>query len=173
MSNYSHINPIGGLNPYNNQMEGTNFSSSSLTITEHMMEKSFDDDKRNLFEQVKALLLAKLQIIQRTVKGININKEIESVKAWNFDIISSANTADIQSNNKGYKYSRERRNTMDSAPSLKNLNTVRTHQSGNNLENTNQNMAKKSLLNIQKDNNSCFVVGSFENFELETSSPLQ
>lgn len=94
LSNYSHINPIGGLNRGNagaggNQMEGTVFSSSSLTITEHMMEKSFDDDKRNIFEQIKALLLSKLQIIQRTLKGINISKEIENVRNWNYEQLIS------------------------------------------------------------------------------------
>lgn len=66
-------------------MEGTIFSNSSLTITENVMEKSFDDDKRNLFEQIKSLLLAKLQIIQKTVQGINIAQELEHVSSWSFE----------------------------------------------------------------------------------------
>jgi len=31
------------------------------------------------------LLIAKLQIIQKTVKGINIMKELENVKEWNHE----------------------------------------------------------------------------------------
>jgi len=31
------------------------------------------------------LLIAKLQIIQKTVKGINIMKELENVKEWNYE----------------------------------------------------------------------------------------
>jgi len=53
-------------------MEGTVFSSSSLTVTEHMMDRSFEDDRRNMFEQIKSLMIAKLQTIVRTVKGIDL-----------------------------------------------------------------------------------------------------
>lgn len=66
-------------------MEGTIFSSSSVTQTEHMMDRSFEDERRNMFEQIKSLLIAKLQIIQKTVKGINIMKELENVKEWNYE----------------------------------------------------------------------------------------
>ncbi len=59
-----------------------------MTLTEHMMDKSFDDDRRNMFEQVKSLLISKLMTIQKTVKGINLQKEIESVKEWNFDFLN-------------------------------------------------------------------------------------
>jgi hypothetical protein len=61
-------------------MEGTVFSSSSLTVTEHMMDRSFEDDRRNMFEQIKSLMIAKLQTIIRTVKGIELQKEIDSLK---------------------------------------------------------------------------------------------
>ena len=68
LSDYSQINPLGGLNvggrDANAAMEGTVFSSSSMTMTEHMMDRSFDDDRRNMFEQVKSLLLSKLMTIQ-------------------------------------------------------------------------------------------------------------
>lgn len=62
MSNYSYVTPIGGKIGVGG-MEGTLFSNSSMTVTEHMMERSFDDDKRNMFEQIKSLLIAKLQVI--------------------------------------------------------------------------------------------------------------
>ena len=37
--------------------------NGSVSMTENLMDKSFDDDKRNLFEQIKSLLVAKLQAI--------------------------------------------------------------------------------------------------------------
>jgi len=50
MSNYSQINPLGALsNPGFGQaaLDGT---MSSMTVTEHMMDRSFEDDRRNMFE---------------------------------------------------------------------------------------------------------------------------
>ena len=50
-----------------------------------MMDRSFEDDRRNMFEQIKSLLIAKLMVIQKTVVGINLQKEIKEVQEWNYD----------------------------------------------------------------------------------------
>jgi hypothetical protein len=49
-----------------------------------MMDRSFDDDRRNMFEQVKSLLVAKIMVIQKTV-NINLAKEIKEVQEWTYD----------------------------------------------------------------------------------------
>jgi len=36
---------------------------SSITVTENLMDKSFDDERRNMFEQIKSLLIAKIQTV--------------------------------------------------------------------------------------------------------------
>ena len=140
LSNYSHINPLGGLNAaaHGDRLEGTIFSSSSVTGTENMMDRSFEDERRNMFEQIKSLLISKMLIIQKTIKGINISKELARVKEWNYDQFTqnqqntTSPVADLKSNNKSH--ARERRRTQVSATSLKNINTFRTHNSwGNNL----------------------------------------
>ena len=103
-----------------------------------MMDRSFEDERRNMFEQIKSLLISKMLIIQKTIKGINILKELARVKEWNYDQFTqnqqntTSPVADLKSNNKSH--ARERRGTIVSATSLKNINTFRTHNSwGNNL----------------------------------------
>ena len=117
-------------------MEGTIFSNSS--VTEHMMDKSFDDDRRNTFEQVKALLIAKLQTISSTLNDIDLSQEIENIKGWDYDLMHPI--AQVDKSHKSINKSRDSRrriqdNMIESAPSLKNLNTVRTHNSYSNNNN--------------------------------------
>jgi len=52
---------LGGRSQH--AMDATILSNSSACVTENMMDRSFEDDRRNLFEQVKSLLIAKLQSI--------------------------------------------------------------------------------------------------------------
>ena len=42
LSNYSHMHPVAGW--------AGKDDSSSVTVSENMMDRSFDDDNRNLFE---------------------------------------------------------------------------------------------------------------------------
>ena len=46
---------------------------SSMTVTEHMMDRSFEDDRRNMFEQIKSILISKMQVIQQTIKQIDLS----------------------------------------------------------------------------------------------------
>lgn len=39
---------------------GLDGTQSSNTVTENMMDKSFDDERKNFFEQIKSLLVAKI-----------------------------------------------------------------------------------------------------------------
>ena len=50
------------------------------------MDRSFEDDRRNMFEQVKSLLLAKLTTIEMTLGGHRIVREcVEEVRSWSYD----------------------------------------------------------------------------------------
>jgi hypothetical protein len=44
-----------------------------------MLDRSFDDERRNMFEQIKSLLVAKIMVVQKTVLGINLTKELKEV----------------------------------------------------------------------------------------------
>ena len=85
------------------------------------MDRSFDDDRRNMFEQIKSLLVAKLIVIQKTVSGINLAKEIKEVQDWNYDGFNLSPQPDETTN--------KRKNSLVREPSLKNLYTVRTQNS--------------------------------------------
>lgn len=88
------------------------------------MDRSFDDDRRNMFEQVKSLLLSKLMTIELTVKGVSLKKEIDEVKEWNFDSLNQVTKHDFKSHQKTTVL--DRKSSIQQAPSLKNMNTVRT-----------------------------------------------
>ena len=59
---------------------------------------------------------------------------------------------------------KDRRNTIDSAPSLKNLNTVRSHRSNHEISPEVNSKDQKYFKHENK--NHSFIVGSFENFDL-------
>lgn len=46
------------------------------------MDKSYDDERRNLIEQIKSLLVAKIDSIHKTIYSIDLNKELNSIKNW-------------------------------------------------------------------------------------------
>lgn len=51
MSNYSQINPLGAMsNPGGFGKAALDGTMSSMTVTEHMLDRSFEDDRRNMFE---------------------------------------------------------------------------------------------------------------------------
>jgi Na+/alanine symporter len=54
-----------------------------------MLDRSFDDDRRNMFEQIKSLLVAKIMVVQKTVLGINLTKELKEVQEWSYDSMCS------------------------------------------------------------------------------------
>lgn len=46
------------------------------------MDHSYDDERKNLIEQIKSLLVAKIDSIHKTMIGIDLSKELNSVRNW-------------------------------------------------------------------------------------------
>jgi hypothetical protein len=46
------------------------------------MDKSYDDERRSLVEQIKSLLVAKIDAISKTIVGIDLQKELTNIKNW-------------------------------------------------------------------------------------------
>ena len=46
------------------------------------MDRSYDDERRNLIEQIKSLLIAKIDAIHKTMVGVDLNKELTSIRNW-------------------------------------------------------------------------------------------
>lgn len=46
------------------------------------MDKSYDDERRNLIEQIKSLLVAKIDSIHKTIKDIDLTRELTNIKNW-------------------------------------------------------------------------------------------
>lgn len=46
------------------------------------MDKSYDDERRSLIEQIKSLLVAKIDAINKTLTGIDLQKELNSIRNW-------------------------------------------------------------------------------------------
>jgi hypothetical protein len=46
------------------------------------MDRSYDDERRNLVEQIKSLLIAKIDAIHKTIVDIDLNRELNSIRNW-------------------------------------------------------------------------------------------
>jgi len=46
------------------------------------MDRSYEDERKNLVEQIKSLLVAKIDSIHKTVQGVDLTKELTQVRAW-------------------------------------------------------------------------------------------
>lgn len=40
------------------------------------MDRSYDDEKRTFIEQIKSLLIAKIDAIHKTIRGIDLQREV-------------------------------------------------------------------------------------------------
>ena len=49
------------------------------------MDRSYDDERRTFIEQIKSLLIAKIDAIHNTIKGIDMQREIQNIKNWNIN----------------------------------------------------------------------------------------
>jgi len=65
-----------------NTINNENISATDIDVYCSYKE---DDDRRNtLIEQIQGLLVAKLNLIKRSLPNLDIEKEIERIKSWNF-----------------------------------------------------------------------------------------
>lgn len=64
------------------------------SVSTDLMCKLYDDEKRNNSEFIKNSLLAKLEIINRTVIGVNLDDQINKVENWRMidDYVSEHNS---------------------------------------------------------------------------------
>jgi hypothetical protein len=46
------------------------------------MDRSYDDERRNLIEQIKSLLVAKIDSIHKTIVNVDLNRELNLIKNW-------------------------------------------------------------------------------------------
>ena len=59
-----------------------NMEQTQLSNSTDFQDKSYDDERRSLIEQIKSLLVAKIEAISKTVSGIDLNRELSSIKNW-------------------------------------------------------------------------------------------
>lgn len=52
------------------------------SYSEDFLDRSYDDERRSLVEQIKNLLIAKIDAIQKSVMTIDLAKELNSIKNW-------------------------------------------------------------------------------------------
>lgn len=46
------------------------------------MDRSYDDERRTFIEQIKSLLIAKIDAIHKTIRGIDLQREVQNIKNW-------------------------------------------------------------------------------------------
>jgi len=73
---------------------GTQDFGHNNSYSSDPMYKVFDDEKRNHSEFIKNMLTAKLDVINTTVKGLNIDNEISKIESWKMidDFVSEHNS---------------------------------------------------------------------------------
>jgi hypothetical protein len=49
-----------------------NFEQTQLSSSTDFMDRSYDDERRGIIEQIKSLLVAKIDTIQKTINGIDL-----------------------------------------------------------------------------------------------------
>ena len=52
--------------------------------------KSFEDERRNLIEGIKSILQAKVEAIEKTISGLDLQQQLKSVGDWRTDNFSLA-----------------------------------------------------------------------------------
>ena len=93
-----------------------------------LIYRLYDDEKRNTSEYIKNLLIAKLDVINQTVRGLNIDSEIDKIMNWRMieDFVSEHNSPMLNN-------SVRRSSKMDSemAPFFGLGSTHKTHSGSN------------------------------------------
>lgn len=63
----------------------SDFNGTQLSSDTSMMDHSYEDERRNIVEQIKSLLIAKIDTIHKTIPDIDLHAELVSVKNWRLD----------------------------------------------------------------------------------------
>lgn len=58
---------------------------TQLSSSTDQLDKSYEDERRNLIEQIKNVLAAKLEAVQKTVNGMQLNEHIANIRRWRAD----------------------------------------------------------------------------------------
>ena len=56
-----------------------------LSSSTDQFDKSYEDDRRNLIESIKNILIAKLEAIQKTIPLLDLTSYLTKIKGWRFD----------------------------------------------------------------------------------------
>jgi len=89
---------FGNSNIMTRQSITINNENVSATDIDVYYSYNNDEDKRNtLIEQIQGFLVAKLSMIKKSLHNVDIDKEIEKIKMWNFT--KNANESEINISN--------------------------------------------------------------------------
>ena len=61
------------------------FQATQLSSSTDQFDKSYEDERRNLVESIKSILSAKVEAVQKTVNGMQLEQCIANIRSWKFD----------------------------------------------------------------------------------------
>ena len=65
----------------------SDFGQTQFSGSTDPYNKSFDDDRRNLLEGIKSILLSKVEAIHKAIAGVKLTNEIQRIKEWRTDTL--------------------------------------------------------------------------------------
>lgn len=63
----------------------SDFQATQLSSSTDQFDKSYEDERRNLVESIKSILSAKVEAVQKTVNGMQLEQCISNIRGWRFD----------------------------------------------------------------------------------------
>lgn len=63
----------------------SDFQATQLSSSTDQFDKSYEDERRNLVESIKSILSAKVEAVQKTVNGMQLEQCIANIRSWKFD----------------------------------------------------------------------------------------
>ncbi|CDW89343.1 variant sh3 domain containing protein [Stylonychia lemnae] len=109
-----------------------NFDQTQLSNSTDFMDRSYDDERRNLIEQIKSILIAKIDSINKTVIGLDFQRELNNIRNWRI-IEPPTQQLHISSYDTNHNSATSRKDTNG------NLFTQQQHYSRNTFTNLNLN----------------------------------
>ena len=89
---HHNINPITPT--HHLPLSNTSLSGASVdlctSVSTDLLEKSYEDERKNLLEQIQNLLISKLQTITKIIPGMQLSQELTTIQGWKInDIINT------------------------------------------------------------------------------------
>ena len=67
------------------QISDNQACASQLSSSTDQFDRSYEDERRNLVESIKTILVAKIQTVQKTLPDVDLTDYLDNVKSWRFD----------------------------------------------------------------------------------------